>query len=475
VVGQEEPSPRSKPSAERLAADNRRLQERARQSEARCRELERLTREHRHAADRSQAEIRALKQELSESRRRLARTEKTAGRLDRAKEKAGQDKSSALQELKQARKEIDRLSQPDPKLQAPKTAPARRSPDWVPVISTMLKNGSFEAAQVFCETVRESEPESLYVHLALEHVYAKTGVHAKQLEECLWIAGRLLQRGQAARACAFACRALEVKPSHAEARSQLKQALEKISLSDESAVPAVRGLINRLKSANPGAYRAASEIIKDMGRQYWRAFEEQPGVLHVDKILDLSDGRRSIQLSIRRITEAVDANDVDVVGFVRAALKTLKATKPSLHGTIMKSLEACDSSCVAAIARGTEPVVVDGSNVAWHEVTDKPRLQNILDLRNELRSEGYFPVYIYVDAALQYQVDQKSVLQQLIDAGAVITADSHTDADETITEKARALSCAVVTNDRMMDWDPEGEIPKLRFAIDRFGVTIYER
>jgi len=466
----------SEEAVERLSAESQRLKGKVRELESQVRGLERQLEQRRRDVKCSQSEAQSLKQQLADHRQQLAKAEKATDRLRRAKEATEKERSLAERELRQARKQIQSLSVREATAQrAPGISIRPQSPDWAPVISTMLKNRSYQAAKVFCETLRESEPESLHAHLALEHVYAKTGVRGSQADECLWIASHLNERGQPTRACAFACRALEIDPTHHEAQAQFKQVLAKISVSDESAVSAVRGLLCRLKVSSPPAYREIAKIVKRMGKQYSRALESQPKVLHVDKILDLSYGRKSVQMSIRRIMEAVDANDLAVVEFIRLALANLKASKPALYRSIMESLEAQDRSCTAPIIRGTEPVVVDGSNVAWHEMKGKPRLQNILDLRTELRSEGYFPVYIYVDAALPYQVDRRSALQQLIDAGAVVAVDSRTDADEAITEQARCLSCAVVTNDRMADWDPEGEIPKLRFAIDRFGVTIYDR
>jgi len=469
-------SQRLKDNVERLSTENRRLKGKVRELEGQIRSLERLVEGHRANVKRGKSEAQSLKEQIAGHKRELAKAEKTVDRLRRAKKAVEKDKSLVEHELKQARKQIQSLSAREFTAQpAPRLSQRPQGPDWVPVISTMLKNGSYQAAEVFCETLKESEPGSLHARLALEHVYAKTGVRVKQVDECLWIANHLNERGQSTRACAFACRALEVDSTHRGAQAQLKEVLAKVSVSDESAVSAVRGLLSRLKVSSPDAYQEACEIIRQMGRRYSRALESQPEILHVDKILDLSDGGKSVQMSIRRITEAVDANDVAVVEFIRLALANLKTSKSALYRGVMESLEAQDRSCVAAIIWGTEPVVVDGSNVAWHEIKQKPRLQNILDLRSELRSEGYFPVYIYVDAALPYQVDQRSALQQLIESGAVLAVDSRTDADEAITEQARRLCCPVVTNDRMSDWDPEGEIPKLRFAIDRFGVTIYDR
>lgn len=483
---------------ERLIAENTRLRERVRQLEARVHAAEKSATQHQAMREQARSEAKLHAHRISDMQQQIKRMEKTLDRLQRAKDAAEEREAALKHELKLAKKEIARLSKPstavgsggptldpvrNPNVPLSKPSPVAGSsvplsghgPDWVPVISAMLKNGRYEAAKVFCETLRESDPNSLYAHLALEHVYARTGLRSQQLAECHWIAEYLLSHGQITRACAFACRALEVDHRNASTRELFRNVIFWLDLKDESAISAIRGLLRRMKVSRPAAHRQACEVIMQMEAEYTQILNTSPEVLHVDKILDLNDGTRSLQLSIRRITEAIDSNDVAVVDFLRQALRSLKGSKPALYQSVMSSLGYRDRSYVQALMKRTRPVVVDGSNVAWHETTEKPRLQNILDLRSELRSEGYFPVYIYVDAALAYQVDKQTVLQELIESGAIITADGGSDADETIIAKARSLRCPVVTNDRMHDWDPNGEVPKLRFAIDRFGVTIYNR
>ena len=464
-------------AVERLKYERKQLKARIRKLESEVKKLESTLEIRQREVEQSKAEIASLQSQLSEQARQIKRAEKSIERLLRGKASAERSKVEAERELKKLRKQLEESPEVkhEPAVVSSSTVRHPQSPDWFPVISTMLKNHAYQAARVFCETLTQSDPNSLHAHLALEHVYARTGVRDKQLTECLWIANHLSERGQATRACAYACRALEVSPESTEARKMFREILGRIGTTDESAVTAVRGLLSRLRTSSKSAYTAAREVLEKLGKQYLRTYDIHPEVLHVDKIIDLTDGSRSLQMSIRRIMEAVDANDVEIVKFVRQALANLKISNPVLYRNILQSLLAYDRSCVTAVLRDTQPVVVDGSNVAWHDIKEKPRLQNILDLRSELRSEGYFPVYIYVDAALPYQVDKASALQQLIESGAVVAVESHTDADQAMMEQARRLACPIVTNDRMTDWDPEGEIPKLRFSIDRFGVTIYNR
>jgi len=463
---------------DRFKEERKRFKTRVRELESDVCKLESTLGLRTHEVEQYKSQISSLKQKITEQAKQLKQADKRIERLMRAKAAAEERKALAEQELKQMRKQVQesaKREQPPTSSIAPQPAPLSQSPDWVPVISNLLKNHAYQVARTFCETLTQYDPGSLHAHLALEHVYAKTGVRDKQVAECLWIARNLNERGRPTRACAFACRALEVEPENSEARTTLREVLTRVGTSDESAVTAVRGLFSRLRNSSRPAYKAAREVLEKLGKQYERTFEIQPEVLHVDKIIDFTDGSRFLQMSIRRIMEAVDINDVEVVSFVRQALLNLKQSNPALYRNVLQSLVAHDRSCVSAVLNDTMPVVVDGSNVAWHDIKKKPRLQNIIDLRSELRSEGYFPVYIYVDAALPHQVDKATALQQLIESGAIVAVESHTDADQAILEQAKRLSCPVVTNDKMMDWDPEDEVPKLRFAIDRFGVTIYDR
>ena len=214
------------------------------------------------------------------------------------------------------------------------------------------------------------------------------------------------------------------------------------------------------------------QTVRDLALRFQRKAVKTlrlPGDLHPDKGFALNDGKQQMTTSIRKIAEAVDSNDVQMVKFFRRALGKLDTGRRS----ILENLAAYDGSCVEAISHAEKPILVDGSNVAWNG-QDKPRLRNILDLRAKLREAGYFPIYIYVDAALVYQIDQGTKLEELINKSCVISADSGAAADEAIIRHAMRLGCPVVTNDRMIEWDPYGEVTKCRFAIDASAVTIQD-
>lgn len=445
------------------------LKNRIRESEAQNKKLQGLLEERRHVVEHHQSESRLAKKQIADLQKELARETKTADRHRRAKDAADKQRSEAEQALKQANKTIADLQAKDREHSPPATA----IPDWSSIVSALLKKSDYPTCISFCEAVKETEPDCLHARLVLEKSYEKTGNTAKQVDECLWIAEHFNSRGQPLRGCAFALRALGIEPTRHEARVGFRRILAKVDASDDSAAGQIRTLLAKLKSTSPPACREASKVIKQMGKQYIHALEGRPDELHPDKGFALNDGPQIVTTSIRKIAEAVDSNDLKVVQFIRRALGNLKTASPKMYHSILQNLSALDASCVEALSHADKPVLVDGSNVAW-DGQDKPRLRNILDMRIELRQSGYFPIYIYVDAALIYQIDQGTKLEELISKSCVIAADSGSAADEAIVRHAIRLGCPVITNDRMVEWDPLGEVTKYRFAIDRTGVTVYD-
>jgi len=451
-----------------------RLRRALREINLRIGDLEKDLLESRARVEAALSESKLLKQQCAERQKQLERAEKMVDRLQRAKDAAEYEKSLARRDLKQAQKELRESKSPRSAAKPAVKISATTRPGWTQVISRLVKDGSLEAAREFCETLVELDSESVHAHLALEQIYTKTGPKDKQIDECIWISNYMMRNGQPIRSCAFACRALAIEPTQHKIQVHFRRILESIELSNDSAVSGVRRLMGKLKLANPLAYRHGYKVLKQMGKTYIRAFDGPREVLHLDKVFDITDGERTMQISTRRIMEAVEHNEVAVIKFVQHALANLRRTRPTLYRGVMENLEAHDGSFVTAISGKTKPVVVDGSNVAWADSGEKAKINNILNLRKELRSQGYFPIDVFIDASLPYQIDQQSALQQLIDSGAVIMVESRTDADEAIMAQARKVWCPIVTNDRMADWDPDDEIPKLRFSLDEFGFVIYE-
>ncbi|HUZ01012.1 MAG TPA: hypothetical protein VMU89_11720 [Thermomicrobiaceae bacterium] len=101
-------------------------------------------------------------------------------------------------------------------------------------------------------------------------------------------------------------------------------------------------------------------------------------------------------------------------------------------------------------------VVVDGSNVAYEEVTPegKPKVANLVAVRRELERRGYRPIII-VDAAFRHQVDDPRQLEALIDDQVVRQAPAGTDADYFVLTTAADEHAAVVSNDLYRPYEHE--------------------
>jgi hypothetical protein len=105
-----------------------------------------------------------------------------------------------------------------------------------------------------------------------------------------------------------------------------------------------------------------------------------------------------------------------------------------------------------ANGNGSQPpvAIVDGSNVAYSTEGGGPRLENILLVREKLRTEGYKPIVV-VDAALRHQIDRKDEFERLVDDGSIKQAPPGTDADYFILAFARDMDASVVSNDRFKE------------------------
>lgn len=121
-------------------------------------------------------------------------------------------------------------------------------------------------------------------------------------------------------------------------------------------------------------------------------------------------------------------------------------------------------------------VLIDASNVAHSTEGDKPRLANILAVRDKLVEEGREPI-IVADAALRHQIDSPDAYDRLIDDGVVRQAPAGTDADWFILSFARELDARIVSNDRFRDRQkqfPEAPERIIRYMIVQDEV-VFER
>ncbi|MHB0999635.1 MAG: NYN domain-containing protein [Armatimonadota bacterium] len=475
-----EPEPKETVSSdqdvpEKVKETNQETRKKIKQLEHQIRELEQALQNEKSEICRKNAEISTVKNELASQKKALISAGNQFDRLSRSTEVVRGEKLKLEHELKTANKDVKQLlaviesgKKAKPTVEKPVVS------DWVPVIALMIKNNNIAAARCFCEALRDMLPDTVHPHMQLMDIYSRDGENTKLVDECIWIARYFFDRGNSLKSLAFICNALEVDPDCDKTHAMLRQVIAGTDLTNANTIEKMKKLLLKLKLKKHAAYRQAQRVIDRLGRQYQKAFDDKAEVLHQDRSITFDDGTRSKQLSIRDIINAVETNDTDLVEFLRRAFARMKTKDQKLYVNIKRTLAEIDESCIHVLSNECSPVIVDGSNVAWHECGCKPKLQNIISIRNELRSTGYFPVYIYADAALTYQIDHVVEFQGMVDRGSVLCADGRSDADELIVSRAKIICCPVLTNDHMTDWDPEGEVDKLCFVINRFGVEIHE-
>lgn len=95
-----------------------------------------------------------------------------------------------------------------------------------------------------------------------------------------------------------------------------------------------------------------------------------------------------------------------------------------------------------------EAIVVDGANVAWSEQTNngKPKVSNIVVMRQALEDDGYDPIVI-IDASLRHDIDDPDQLEGLIDNRKVRQSPAGTEADYFVLMTADQQNARFVTND----------------------------
>jgi len=264
---------------------------------------------------------------------------------------------------------------------------------------------------------------------------------------------------------------------HLKSIAQPLSAALKTATPDDQAEAAAH--IRRLRVAHAEAYKKLHEAIKRyVGAETLNVIFPDRKMGGVDSPLPLPQHTPDYApISAKEAIAAVDVNDVNIVTATRHALARLKGLDTKLYEHCVALLEQCadgDASYLPPLLK--EPrgaAVLDASNAAWFDqeylVDGRARLRHIIELRRLLRSRGYFPVVIFGDAPLPYTIDQPVELRAMVDREEIALVDSGIDADEVLIREAKRLSATLVTNDYMLDWDPEGKIPKIRFGIPPTG------
>lgn len=187
---------------------------------------------------------------------------------------------------------------------------------------------------------------------------------------------------------------------------------------------------------------------------------------------------RQIQISARQVAQAVERNDEELVFSLTQALFTLREANPDGCKMFLERVRTFDRYSARVLTGDTTRVLVDASNVARFEKNKfgKGILENLLALRDELRSRSYFPIILIADASLPYFIDEPQQFKKLVQQNIIQVTNKGEEADEYLTRLAQKTGAFVVTNDVNFHQKtaPNFEPLRIGFTIDKGAVYLHE-
>lgn len=354
-------------------------------------------------------------------------------------------------------------------------ASGRTSP-WQEAVAHLLHKRKFDMALGLAEDVLRANPEEAD---ALD-IAARAHEGREEARLSVPLLRRLLAvrlaRGSISQAGETLLRLLRLA-APSEAERDVRAFLAALRPEDSAAVEQTRSVLARLRGLSPDAFEALAAQIRSVASpNLTEALMPTPGRAGQDDALLLPTAPT---LTARQLLRAIDIGDQDTVAQARAALFQLCESDPAAQTRLRQTLEWAvgddETYLTTLFGRPRGPVIVDGSNVAWHDqnllTAGRPRLRPLQGIRRALRGQGYFPILLYADAPLPYTIDEPEALRQMAAQGEITIVDSGVDADEVLLRAAKHWDAPLVTNDRMNDWDPLHTVPKIRYAIAANGAA----
>ncbi len=120
---------------------------------------------------------------------------------------------------------------------------------------------------------------------------------------------------------------------------------------------------------------------------------------------------------------------------------------------------------------GLQPrtVIVDGNNVAYHNISQsKPNVRNLILAYRSLTSAGFKPIFV-VSSALIHKIDKPISLNEFILSADVVEAPRGTNDDLRIIQLSKELDAQIVSNDRFLDW--ADRYPWITSRLKRYRIT----
>jgi hypothetical protein len=247
----------------------------------------------------------------------------------------------------------------------------------------------------------------------------------------------------------------------------------------EGQAAAVRDVFTRMRIGAPDAYRRVRQALGASGKKLSSLFgaeRESRAAVGPDEAIALPVAQpAAAAVTPRRIVQAVDAGEEDLVAQVREGLNALRQRSPqdaTLADAFLEAVATIETVAVAPLLRPeTNPIVVDASNVARHTpdplvLEPSPSVANLRQMRDFLLRDGFFPVLLIADANLRFHVDDRTAYLSLVDRYVVREAPSRISADEVLIREAEARHAPLVTNDRLTEW---GEAAR---RVQRYGFLL---
>ncbi len=411
-----------------------------------------------------------LRNELSAARKEIAELRKNIESLTRRAERAEKRRDDLENEKAELLHENRLLKKAKPSVKTTEEIPMPRKQEdvWPVALVSLLKKKRYDEVILFCEEMAAASPENPDPRLRDYGVKAARALGDIQrvLDYCRWLSKYYIDENRLEKAAYYCCLALAENHEFIPAREDLKFILQNINLDNPYHVSELRHLFVRLRNQTE-AYAVIQRLLKDAGRDYQKALEIQTPGFTMNKAIAIDVGGKSRQITIQKIIDCINCNKEREVALIRQGVASMRKARPDLWTQVRETLEGFDPSYESILCSETTPVVVDGSNVAYmlQNQAGRPRLRCINMVRRALREMRFWPIIVIADSALVHQIVPATEFSKLVDAGEVLLADPGTDADELLLKTAAERNCPLVTNDQMLDWDPQGTVPKIRFNV----------
>ncbi len=473
----QKPADQECPPEARDAAELARERERRREERERSRQKIQSAREEIAAL---RAEIQDLHEALTEANRKrddLSKALETralqAERLERRLARTKAERDALLSSASAVRKPA-----PAKPYSAPVIAPAESS-FWAEAVARIVtRNNPRIALKIVNDVLRHSPRDVDALKVAQEAAAQQDDAEAAA-QMAFALAEAALEKGLIVTAFDGVVRLLASAPDSKLLDELSRPLIAGIRDATQGELEEAAGHINHLQVIQPKAYERLTTLIRKFApADAARALAPPKAALGLNAPLGLPELPASIaSVTAKQIVGAINANETETVAAVRASLAALKAIDPRRHAEVVEAILQAgegDESCLAPLLKQPRaPAVLDASNAAWFDqesLSDgRARLRHIVELRRVLRVRGYFPVVLIADAPLPYTIDQPDELRAMIDRNELTRVDKGVDADEVLIREALRLRGPLVTNDYMSDWDPEGNVHKIRFGIPATG------